>query len=268
MLSVNIQSLNSKFNALDSLIADLIKNNVDLSLLALQEIWQVDHPDLFEINGYNFFHSQRTKHKGGGIGFYINSELPCRVIPDLSIFHEKIFECLTVEVIINKKKHFISNIYRSPSLITENVNRFLELFEEFLSKLDKSDCPYILLLDSNINLLKLPSCNLSQNYLEMLHNNSFLQLVRKATRIQGKHFSLIDHICVKNDQNPYLTGTLISDISDHFFNFISLSSTKKISTQNSTKGYRLERIINSKTKEKFCDALNEICTMDQCNVFI
>ena len=91
----------------------------------------------------------------------------------------------------------------------------------------------------------------------MLHNNSFLQLVRKATRIQGKHFSLIDHICVKNDQNPYLTGTLISDISDHFFNFISLSSTKK-STQNSTKGYRLERIINSKTKEKFRDALNEI----------
>ena len=138
------------------------------------------------------------------------------------------------------------------------MNRFLELFEEFLSKLDKSDCPYILLLDSNINLLKLPSCNLSQNYLEMLHNNSFLQLVRKATRIQGKHFSLIDHICVKNDQNPYLTGTLISDISDHFFNFISLSSTKKISTQNSTKGYRLERIINSKTKEKFRDALNEI----------
>ena len=217
MLSVNIQSLNSKFNALDSLIADLIKNNVDLSLLALQEIWQVDHPDLFEINGYNFFHSQRTKHKGGGIGFYINSELPCRVIPDLSIFHEKIFECLTVEVIINKKKHFISNIYRSPSLITENVNRFLELFEEFLSKLDKSDCPYILLLDSNINLLKLPSCNLSQNYLEMLHNNSFLQLVHKATRIHGKHLSLIDHICVNNEQNPYLTGTLISDISGHFF---------------------------------------------------
>ena len=57
MLSVNIQSLNSKFNALDSLIADLIKNNVDLSLLALQEIWQVDHPDLFEINGYNLCQS-------------------------------------------------------------------------------------------------------------------------------------------------------------------------------------------------------------------
>ena len=29
------------------------------------------------------------------------------------------------------------------------MNRFLELFEEFLSKLDESDCPFILLLDSN-----------------------------------------------------------------------------------------------------------------------
>ena len=59
------------------------------------------------------------------------------------------------------------------------------------------------------------------------------------------------------NKNPYLTGTLISDIRDHFFNFISLSSTKK-RKQNSTKGYQLERIINSKTKENFRDALNEI----------
>ena len=92
MLSVNIQSLNSKFNALDSFIADLFKNNVDISLVALQEIWQIDHPDLFKINGFNFFHSQRRKNKGGGVGFYINSDLSCRVVPDLSVFHEKIFE--------------------------------------------------------------------------------------------------------------------------------------------------------------------------------
>ena len=127
------------------------------------------------------------------MGFYVNSELSSKINLNLSIFHEKIFECLTVEVVINNKKHFISNIYRSPSLVADNVNSFLDKFEELLSKLDKSDCPYILLLDSNINLLKLPSCNLSQNYLEILHSNGFLQLVRKATRIQGKHFSLIDH---------------------------------------------------------------------------
>ena len=37
MLSLNVQSLNSKFNNLNSFIADLNMNNIDLSLIALQE---------------------------------------------------------------------------------------------------------------------------------------------------------------------------------------------------------------------------------------
>ena len=80
MLSVNIQSLNSKFNELNSFIADLNRNNINLSLIALQEIWQLQHDDLFSIKGLNFFNSQRTKNKGGGVGFYINSELPCKIL--------------------------------------------------------------------------------------------------------------------------------------------------------------------------------------------
>ena len=39
---------------------------------------------------------------------------------------------------------------------------------------------------------------------------------------------------------------------------ISSPSPPQKNTQNSTKGYRFERIINYKTKEKFRDALNEI----------
>ena len=102
-----------------------------------------------------------------------------------------------IEVIINKKKIVVSNIYRSPSFAAENVNSFIDKFDHFLSKLNKQDCPYILFLDSNVNLLKTNSCNLAQTYMETLHNNGFLQLVSKATRIQGTHFSLIDHICIK-----------------------------------------------------------------------
>ena len=198
MLSLKIQSLNSKFNELNSFTSDLNKDYSNLSLIALQEIWQIQHPDLFTINGFKFFSSQRTKNKGGGVGFYINNEHPSKIIQDLSSFHEKNFECLTVEVIINNKKFIISNIYRSPSSNAENVNNFMEKFDSLLSKLNSLDCPYIIFLDSNINLLKLNHCNLSQNYIETIHNNGFLQLVRKATRIQGENFSLIDHICVKN----------------------------------------------------------------------
>ena len=257
MFSVNIQSLNSKFNELNTLISDVKRNNSNLSLIALQEIWQVKHPDLFTIKGFKFYNSQRTKSKGGGVGFYINNDHPSKILHDLSSFHEKIFECLTVEVFINNKKFIMSNIYRSPSLIAENVNNFMEKFDNHLSKLDSVDCPYFLFLDSNINLLKLNSCNLSQKYIEMLHNNGFLQLVRKATRIQGENYSLIDHICVKNEPHSVKTGTIISDLSDHFINFISFPAVKK-KTVPKTKGYFYDRQINKNSKEKFREALNNI----------
>ena len=103
----------------------------------------------------------------------------------------------------------------------------MEKFDNLLSKLDSVDCPYFLFLDSNIDLLKLNSCNLSQKYIEMLHNNGFLQLVRKATRIQGENYSLIDHICVKNEPHSVKTGTIISDLSDHFYKFYFISSSEK-----------------------------------------
>ena len=94
--------------------------------------------------------------------------------------------------------------------------------------------------------------------METLHNNGFLQLVSKATRIQGTHFSLIDHICIKKNEPATLrTGTIISDLSDHIINFI-LFPVEKSRTSLSNKGYFLDRIINKNTKEKFREVLNNL----------
>ena len=93
--------------------------------------------------------------------------------------------------------------------------------------------------------------------METLHNNCFLQLVSKATRIQGTHFSLIDHICIKNEPATLRTGTIISDLSDHIINFI-LFPVEKSRTSLSNKGYFLDRIINKNTKEKFREVLNNL----------
>ena len=133
----------------------------------------------------------------------------------------------------------------------------MEKFDSLLNKLNSLDCPYIIFLDSNINLLKLNHCNLSQNYIETLHNNGFLQLVRKATRIQGENFSLIDHICIKNEPPNVRTGTIISDLSDHFINYISFSAEKNTKVSK-TKGYFFDRQINKNSKEKFREVLNNI----------
>ncbi len=48
LLSTNIQSLQSKFQELKNFIIMLLNNNVQISAIALQEIWQINHPDQLE----------------------------------------------------------------------------------------------------------------------------------------------------------------------------------------------------------------------------
>jgi len=57
-------------------------------------------------------------------------------------------------------------------------------------------------------------------------SNGFIQLICRATRIQSTHFSLIDHILTNTNLTNYLTGTIVSDISDHYINFIELPAEK------------------------------------------
>jgi hypothetical protein len=49
ILSVNIQSLNSKFNELKQMLSEFEQNNINIVAVALQEIWQIHHPDLMQI---------------------------------------------------------------------------------------------------------------------------------------------------------------------------------------------------------------------------
>ena len=62
--------------------------------------------------------------------------------------------------------------------------------------------------------------------METIFTNGFNQKVGKATRIQGNSYSLIDHILTKTEVNVELSGTILSDISDHFINFIAVLCPK------------------------------------------
>ena len=225
-LSLNICSLNSKYDELKHLIHEISKQNINVLAIAIQEIWQIPHPDLYLIDDYSLMLSQRKSGRGGGVGFYVKNGLDSKVCNNLSLFHEKIFECLTIEITFAKKRHYLCNIYRSPTYNSLQCDSFFELFDETLNKMDSIDHPYFIFTDSNFNLFKIASSNPVQKYLETLHNNGFLQIVKKATRIQGPNTSLIDHICIKNCSNIPLNGTIISDLSDHFINFVQLTDEK------------------------------------------
>jgi len=68
LLSLNIQSLPSKFNELTSLIISLSQNNCSPEIIALQEIWQVSDASHFPLPGYQpiIFKTRSTGQGGGG----------------------------------------------------------------------------------------------------------------------------------------------------------------------------------------------------------
>jgi hypothetical protein len=92
-----------------------------------------------------------------------------------------------------------------------------------LNKLASINNRSFIFCDSNINLLKITNKVAARDYLDTVHNNGFLQLISKATRISGNSYSLIDHIFCNHFNHLYKTGTFLADISDHLLNFVSLN---------------------------------------------
>ncbi len=197
-LSLNVCSLMSKFNELTVMIQNLQNEKCNLAVIAIQETWDIPYPELLQIPGFNLVFKTRSILKGGGVAFYINKNIKFKLINRLSPFIERQFECLTVEVIINKKKYIVSNVYKSPNPTNGTQNEHNELFIEHLDKhlVELSNCnaDVLLFTDSNFNLLNINNNNLTAKYFETIYINGFNQKVGKATRIKNEIFSLIDHI--------------------------------------------------------------------------
>ena len=103
-LSINVCSLMSKHQNLSLAINDMLKKQVKIKVIAVQETWNVPYPELVNINGFKLFIKTRTNNRGGGIAFYVKDDITCKINHNLSPFYEKEFECLTVEIVLNKKK--------------------------------------------------------------------------------------------------------------------------------------------------------------------
>ena len=230
MLSVNVCSLMSKHHDLANFINSLIVHRSNILLVAIQESWEIPYDDLVSITGFNIVYKNRTLSKGGGVAFYINSKISYRILNHLSHFYERNFECLTVELNIGKKKIIASNIYKSPHPITgsnsEHNDLFISNLDTHLYNLAQNQLDSYVFLDSNVNLLNINSNNTTALYLETIYSNGFSQKIGKATRISGQSFSLIDHILCKTAVNNLSSGTILTDFSDHFTNFLVLPDCK------------------------------------------
>jgi hypothetical protein len=65
-LNINVQSLTSKYDNLKQTILSFISSDIYIPIIAVQEIWQIPHPESVTIPGYKFTCKLRKTHRGGG----------------------------------------------------------------------------------------------------------------------------------------------------------------------------------------------------------
>ena len=253
-ISINIQSLSSKFEKFSDMISNFELNNLFFDVIAIQETWDIKNVKSLTLPSFHEFISKtRSSSRGGGVGFYIKSDLKYKIIEDLSIFNERIFEslCIEVEFSSNNSALFIS-LYRPPSHNilppSEHSEVFLETLEHLLSNLAGVNKEVYILTDSNIDLLSINSSKLSSDYFNKLLSHGFCNTTYKATRFSKDNHSLIDQIIYKSVNSSFKSGVLIHDISDHCFPFCQLNIKRKVekNTQKSSRSFCEENLINFK----------------------
>ena len=130
-------------------------------VICIQELWQFPDNASFKLNGYHplIYKLRRNNVQGGGVGIYVKSNFSFNILPDLSIFVDRVFESLSLEIFINPQtKIKVCSMYRPgtrhPTLSPiEQFEQFIDLFTNLCCNITLSGSVYML-GDINLDLLK------------------------------------------------------------------------------------------------------------------
>ena len=162
VLSLNIQSLPAKFNELNDMLNELSSSNFTPDVICLQEIWQIIDPSLFPLSNYHTLELNTRKNaKGGGVGIFVKNDIVFKVLSQYSMFYERIFESLFIEIVNdNNQKIVMGSVYRPgtkcPGLnFSEQFGQFSDILSNILSDLSSKYDKVYIFGDFNLDLLKI-----------------------------------------------------------------------------------------------------------------
>jgi hypothetical protein len=85
----------------------------------------------------------------------------------------------------------------------------------------------------NIDLLQHDSNSDVSFFLDSMMASQYIPLINKPMRVCKTKASLIDHVFIKfNGNTNFQAGTIISSISDHYLNFVTLDLEKPSKPSN------------------------------------
>lgn len=228
-------------------------------VIALSETWiDKDRGIDFCIDGYELYHSSRRNKKGGGVALFVNSDLNCRPVECMTLVIDDLFECVTVEVDMEKKRNIIVTcVYRT---LGSKVETFNESLEDLLCKV-KEKKTFTMCGDFNIDLLSSPRNTSTRDFLDVVYSRGLYPLITKPSKITTSCATLIDHIFINAIENIIDSGLLVNDISDHLPVFLTYDSQMHRKREEIDYRYvrkRMEKVINKLRKDLFEADWNEV----------
>ena len=251
---LNIRSLNCHHK---ELIAYLHLLNLKFDCICLTEVWKTNlnsYQSIFE--DYIAFFAEPTDTNIGEVAMFVKNEYKICQRKEFKIQNSAKVKVEDLWIKITNTfgdKCVISVIYRHRR---ENVKLFTELLESSLSKIEKDRTikHSILTEDLNIDFIKLYINNNTNEYLNTVIKNGFISTILLPTRVTSHARTLIDHIfyLARNSRIQVSPGNLMTDMSDHFANFLILHSSAKSKAANRPK----VRIFSDRNKNNLLVKLN------------
>ena len=147
-----------------------------------------------------------------------------------------------------------SVVYRHPR---GDVKLFTEHLENSLSKIESNSGikHSIITGDFNIDFVKFDLNNNTNEYLNTVLKNGFVPTILLPTRVTNHACTLIDqiHYLSRNNRTQIASGNLMTDMSDHFANFILHSNCKSKETDRP-----MVRIYSEQNKNTFKKLLSDV----------
>lgn len=251
ILSHNIRSAPKNLTQLTSYL-DLLNPQFQFSVIGLTETWlSEDNCSAYAIPNYRATHMNRQNKKGGGVSIFLHQSITFKTRDDLSLSNNNI-ECIFIEVLRfpndSSSKPLIAVIYRPPN---SDIEAFLETLTQLFQKIKTEKKSCYIMGDFNLDISNQTHNTNAQEFLDLMHTNSFIQHIHQPTRITAHTKTLLDNI-FSNTITPFQTsGILHTDITDHFPIFL-LNPSKQ---DNEERTLIERRIFNEQNKRKFKQSL-------------
>ena len=278
VLSLNIQSLPSKFSEFTDLLSQFPPDKTP-DVVCIQETWKIIDNSFFPLINYHPLETNtRQVSRGGGVGIYVKENLSFKVLKNYSIFYERIFESLFVEITFeNGKKIIVGSVYcppKAPGLtFTQQFAQFSEVLTNLLAVLSGNSEQVFIYGDFNLNVLEIENNNFISEYVETVFSFGFLQLVTRPTRISENSASIIDHILTNSNVQEHETFIICSKLSDHFpvahqLNFAKIKQQKITFETRSLTEHNINKFKAAIRDYNWTHVSNQECAQEATNNFL